>query len=124
MKRKRYFYLVLILALAWPAFDLGACSGSCSTDAQCSANPCRYCDTGPGACGDCCEYTEIATCPAACTWDAPSAECRNEASTSCVVSVPELPQSKSGFWLMLLLTALAMGYQIYRTHRAPLEKKI
>lgn len=94
-----------------------ACAGACTVDADCSANPCRYCDTGFERCADCCEYVDQLNCPSACSWHAGSSECRNDGSTACGVLVPETPSQFKTYFLIFILASLT-GTAFYGKFRS------
>jgi len=113
-----FLLVVFCFALSVPQTAL-ACTGSCSSDSDCSANPCRYCDTDFGRCADCCEFTDALDCPPACTWDAGSLECRNISSLSCAIVIPESPKPYRNYFFYIALAALVViagfgGYRLYR----------
>lgn len=105
------FLLFILLSIAGPAWG---CAGSCSSDADCAANPCRSCDTDYGICQDCCEFTEAIVCPATgCKWE--YGECRNISGTSCGITLPETPKShRAIFFIIVAGLALSVGGAWYR----------
>lgn len=112
-----FFAFLLSLGVAAVSFtNAYACSGSCSSDADCSANVCKHCDVDFGVCADCCEYTDAVNCPPACTWN--GSECRNDGSTACGVIVPETPQKYRYLFFALLVAGVSAFFLIMKRRRS------
>jgi len=111
--------LMLASLLAAPLW--GACTGACSDDGDCAANACHYCDTDIGFCADCCEILDEPTCPPACTWNSANFECRNEPSTPCGITVPEVPAAGRNYFFIgtLLAAFFVSAWWAHRRRRAP-----
>lgn len=106
--------LTLWFGLLFSGTSALACSGTCASDADCSANSCRYCDTDFGRCADCCEYTEAVTCPGACAWE--MGECRNATGFSCGIGVPETPRDYRNYFFVGIF-AIVVGVMIWIRRR-------
>jgi hypothetical protein len=115
-------FFVLLLLFFYQNQAMGACGGACSSDSDCSANACHYCDTDFGLCQDCCEFVDSFSCPSpACTWT--GSECRNNASLSCT-GLAETPKTFWPYFYLLLFGGLLFFAWWGRKRRVKIPVKL
>jgi hypothetical protein len=103
----------LLLALSLSPQVAFACSQTCASDADCTG-ACAFCNTDFGICGDCCEFVDSITCPAACDWT--GTECRNNSGTACGLALPETPKTFYRYFFVAALISI-IGLALFRRIR-------